>query len=141
MDLSVTQDIFNDIGGKRHAFQFRVDFLNFGNLLNSDWGVGQRLVRISRSRPTAAQGGAVDACGPRAVPPAGHQQRVDEHSLEQTADLGDVYKVMFRLQVLLQLEALVTASGQAPRRAGGMRGRVQAGPPLSCITLPQETFP
>ena len=44
MDLSITQDIFRDIGGKRNAGQFRIDFTNFGNLLNSNWGVSQRLV-------------------------------------------------------------------------------------------------
>ena len=44
MDLSIVQDVFNNIGGKRNAGQFRIDFTNFGNLLNHNWGVSQRLV-------------------------------------------------------------------------------------------------
>jgi hypothetical protein len=44
-DLSITQDLFTTIRGRRHAFEIRADILNFGNLLKSDWGVGQRLIR------------------------------------------------------------------------------------------------
>ena len=44
MDLSITQDVFHNIAGKRNAGQFRIDFTNFGNLLNHNWGVSQRLV-------------------------------------------------------------------------------------------------
>ena len=44
--------------------QVRLDILNFGNLLNSDWGVSQRYATGSATAtqpllvPTAAQGGA-----------------------------------------------------------------------------------
>ena len=41
-DLSVAQDLFVKIGGKRNAFQIRADILNFGNMLNNEWGVSQR---------------------------------------------------------------------------------------------------
>jgi len=44
MDLSIIQDVFHNIAGKRNAGQFRIDFLNFGNLLNHNWGVSQRSV-------------------------------------------------------------------------------------------------
>ena len=44
MDLSLVQDVFKNIKGKRNAGQFRIDIPNFGNLLNHNWGVGQRLV-------------------------------------------------------------------------------------------------
>jgi hypothetical protein len=44
-DLSVTQDLFANIRGQRNGVQLRADVLNVGNLLNSNWGVGQRLVR------------------------------------------------------------------------------------------------
>jgi hypothetical protein len=53
MDLSIMQDIFKNIGGKRNAGQIRLDITNFGNLLNHDWGVSQRLVL-----PTTAANGA-----------------------------------------------------------------------------------
>jgi len=43
-DLSVTQDVFRNLSSNRHAFQIRLDFFNFFNLLNSDWGVAQRPV-------------------------------------------------------------------------------------------------
>jgi hypothetical protein len=45
VDFSVMQNLFADLGGRRHSGQIRLDILNFGNLLNSDWGVGDRLIR------------------------------------------------------------------------------------------------
>lgn len=45
LDLSVTQDVFKDIKGRKNAGQFRIDIQNAGNLLNSNWGVGQRVIR------------------------------------------------------------------------------------------------
>ncbi|MFE3867638.1 carboxypeptidase regulatory-like domain-containing protein [Flavobacterium sp. LS2P90] len=42
VDLSVTQDFFITIGGKKNSFQFRADILNFTNLIDRTWGVSQR---------------------------------------------------------------------------------------------------
>ena len=42
-DLSVAQDVFINIGGKRNAFQIRMDILNFGNMVNNKFGVTQRV--------------------------------------------------------------------------------------------------
>lgn len=58
MDLSIMQDVFKSIGGRRHAGQIRLDVQNFGNLLNSDWGVGERVVQnqILTNATTDAQG-------------------------------------------------------------------------------------
>lgn len=42
VDLSVTQDFFITIAGKKNSFQFRADVLNFTNLLNRSWGISQR---------------------------------------------------------------------------------------------------
>ena len=36
---------FPNISSRRYAGQFRIDFTNFGNLLNSNWGVGQRVTQ------------------------------------------------------------------------------------------------
>jgi hypothetical protein len=41
-DLSVAQDIFIKIGGKRNSFQIRADILNFGNMVDNTFGVSQR---------------------------------------------------------------------------------------------------
>ena len=62
MDLGVTQDVFSNISGKRNAGQFRIDIQNAGNLLNSDWGVGQRVIRNNILTTPAA-----DASGARAT--------------------------------------------------------------------------
>jgi hypothetical protein len=58
VDLSLTQDVFHKISGRRHAGQIRLDITNFGNLLNHNWGVGQRLVnnQILTSPSADAQG-------------------------------------------------------------------------------------
>jgi hypothetical protein len=41
-DLSVAQDVFIKIGGKRNAFQIRADILNFGNMVDNKFGISQR---------------------------------------------------------------------------------------------------
>ena len=60
LDLSVTQDIFIKINGKKNSFQFRADILNFGNLLNKSWGVSQRITQpnilISKGNFTTPSG-------------------------------------------------------------------------------------
>lgn len=38
VDVRITQDIFKNIGKTKNTFQFTLDILNFGNLLNSNWG-------------------------------------------------------------------------------------------------------
>ena len=42
LDLSVAQDIFVKIKGKKNAFQIRADILNFTNMIDKNWGVSQR---------------------------------------------------------------------------------------------------
>jgi hypothetical protein len=99
LDMSITQDLFTNIGGERHRFQFRVDFVNFGNLLNKNWGVSQRLVSNSPLIvPTAAQGGPADAQGRMQYRMRTINNQLMSTSYEQTADLNDVYRVMFSLK-------------------------------------------
>jgi hypothetical protein len=58
VDLSIIQDVFAKIGGHRHTGQVRLDMTNFGNLLNKNWGVGQRLVNTQiLTAPTADAAG------------------------------------------------------------------------------------
>lgn len=92
LDLSVTQDLFTS-GGGGHRFQFRADFVNFGNLLNQDWGVSQRLVS---NQPLTNP--AVDAAGQSTYRLRLVSNQLMSKSYEQTADLNDVYRVMFSLK-------------------------------------------
>lgn len=56
-DLSVAQDFYITVGGKRNSFQFRADILNFTNMINSDWGVGDNVLN---SRPLTFAGVTAD---------------------------------------------------------------------------------
>ena len=97
VDLSVMQDIFKNIGGKRNAGQIRLDITNFGNLLNHDWGVSQRLVLA-----TTAANGAQILTNPAADPATGratYRMAVVNNELVrstfQTATaLSDVYQFL-----------------------------------------------
>lgn len=44
LDLSIQQEFFVEIGGRRNTIQLRADISNFANLVNSDWGVGNQVV-------------------------------------------------------------------------------------------------
>lgn len=98
MDLSLMQSIFQNIGGRRHSGQFRIDITNFGNLLNSNWGVGKRMV----APVTAANGaqiltnGTADAEGRVRYRMATVSTGGDliRQSFQPTSSLGDVYQFM-----------------------------------------------
>jgi hypothetical protein len=77
VDVSIMQDIFKNIGGKRNAGQIRFDMTNFGNLLNHNWGVSQRLVLPHdggqwRADPDQRRSRRT---GPRQLPDGGSEQR------------------------------------------------------------------
>jgi outer membrane receptor protein involved in Fe transport len=104
-DLTIAQDLFRDVSGRRHALQFRVDILNVLNLLNSDWGVGQRYVTYQPLIvPSSTQGGAVDAQGRAQYRLRVINNELIRNSLEPTASIGtansagDVYRVQFQLR-------------------------------------------
>jgi hypothetical protein len=90
-DLSIAQDVFTNISGTRNGLQFRVDFLNIGNLLNKNWGVSQSLVTTTPliARPADAQGRALYRF--RNV----GNQLLSPQSLQYNAGIGDVFRVQF----------------------------------------------
>ncbi|MDP1569518.1 MAG: carboxypeptidase regulatory-like domain-containing protein [Vicinamibacterales bacterium] len=99
IDLSVSQDLFANIAGRRNSLQLRLDVLNFGNLLNSEWGVAQRLVNAQPLIvPTTAQGGAADAQGRAQYRLRVVNNELMTKSLEKTAFLTDVYRMMISLR-------------------------------------------
>lgn len=98
IDFSVAQDVFTNIRGRRHSLQIRADFLNFGNLLNSDWGVGQRL--ISNQPLTVVAGQQADAQGRAQYRMRVINGELMRRSYESTAFLTDTYR--FQLMVRYQ---------------------------------------
>jgi hypothetical protein len=42
-DLRISQDFSVDVAGKKNTLQVSLDFLNFGNLINSEWGVSKNM--------------------------------------------------------------------------------------------------
>jgi hypothetical protein len=93
MDVSLTQDIFRAVSGRRHAVQFRVDVINFGNLLNNDWGVGKRVIN---NQPLIPAG--VDAQGRAQYRMRVVNGQLLSQSYEPTSGLADVYQIRFALR-------------------------------------------
>jgi hypothetical protein len=99
LDFSVSQDAFVNFAGKRHSFQFRADVLNFGNLLNKDWGVGQRLINAQPLIvPTSAQGGPADSQGRAQYRLRVVNNELMTKSLEPTSFLSDVWQVLLSVR-------------------------------------------
>jgi hypothetical protein len=93
LDLGLQQNFFRDIAGARHAFALRIDMLNFGNLLNHDWGVGSRIV--SNSPLTSP---APDANGALTYRMRVLNGALMDHTFEPTGTLSDVYTFMVTLK-------------------------------------------
>ena len=92
IDLSVNQELFAHTAGRRHGLEVRMDILNFGNLLNKNWGVGQRLTSNSPLLPQGADAQGQVLYELRVV--SGH---LLTKSLEQTLFQSDVWQIQFRV--------------------------------------------
>ena len=95
MDLGIQQDLFANVGGRRHTLKFRFDILNFNNLISSSSGIGQSLVT---SQPLTNPG--VDAQG-RST----YRLRVVNGALLNTTfqdspSVGDLWRMQFTLKYL-----------------------------------------
>jgi hypothetical protein len=98
LDFSVNQDIFKNVGSAKHTLSFRADFLNFSNLLNHDWGVGQRLVGGSQTLSQPLTNATVDAKGQATYRLRVVNGQLLNKSFETTAGLSDVYQIQFGLK-------------------------------------------
>ena len=92
-DLSLAQEIAQNVMGRRNALELRLDFLNFGNLLNKNWGVSQRFVTTTPliARPANAAGEAqyrLRNIGDRLI----------SNTFEKNAGVGDVYRIQLQLR-------------------------------------------
>jgi hypothetical protein len=98
-DLSVQQELFRNIGNTRNGISVRADILNFTNLLNSDWGVGQRLIS---NQPLTSPG--VDAAGKasyrlRNTNPTGTMHElIAPESFATNTGSTDVYRIQLSLR-------------------------------------------
>lgn len=44
LDFRLLQDLFTNVGGTKNTIQFSFDFVNFANLLSSNWGVRKQII-------------------------------------------------------------------------------------------------
>ena len=89
LDFSINQDIFKSVKGHRNAGSIRIDIQNFGNMLNSNWGVGQRVIRNNILTTPA-----VDASGALGYRMQVVNNQLVSRTFESTAGNLDVYQFM-----------------------------------------------
>ncbi len=58
-DVRLTQDLFKDMFDKGHKLSLTLDVVNFGNLLNSEWGIQDQI--LSNGRAVLTRTGSVSA--------------------------------------------------------------------------------
>ena len=97
LDLSVTQDVFKSVSGRRHAGQIRLDITNFGNLLNSEWGAGSRLVNTQILTAPSA-----DATGALTYNLQTLSGNLITNPLQTSAGIADVYVMMLSFRYTFQ---------------------------------------
>jgi hypothetical protein len=97
LDLSVTQDLFKSVGGRRHAGQIRLDITNFGNLLNDTWGAGSRLVNTQILTAPSA-----DATGALTYNLQTLSGSLITNPLQTSAGIADVYVMMLSFRYTFQ---------------------------------------
>jgi len=95
MDLSFIQEVYANFLGKRNTLQIRADILNFGNLINKNWGVGQSLVS---STPLIARG--ADAQGRAQYQLRSTSGKLMDKTFQYNAGIGDVYRIQFSIRYI-----------------------------------------
>jgi hypothetical protein len=100
VDLSITQDLFRNLGSARHGFQIRADFINFLNMLNSNWGVSWRPVAPvnTNNQLQILTNPAVDASGRSTYRLAVVNNELIKNTFQTAATTSDVYQFMVSLR-------------------------------------------
>jgi hypothetical protein len=89
LDLSIGQGVFHGKSGRRHSGEVRLDITNFGNLVNTKWGVGQRIIQTNiLTNP------GVDAAGKSTYRLALVNNALPITSFQTTTFNSDVYTLM-----------------------------------------------
>ncbi|MFN0141576.1 MAG: TonB-dependent receptor, partial [Pyrinomonadaceae bacterium] len=96
-DFSVAQDLFFKVKNSTQKFQVRVDVLNFGNLLNKNWGIGQAFTSLSPLVPAAAR---VDGSGRALYRLRNIGTSLISSTYIPTANTGDVYRIQIGLRYI-----------------------------------------
>ncbi len=94
-DFSLVQEFFTGIGGNRNTIQLRFDVRNVGNLLNSDWGVGQTMVSSS---PLIARGASTDGRARYRLRNIGTDLMTE--TFRPTGSISDVYRIQFGIRYI-----------------------------------------
>jgi len=92
-DLSITQEVFTNVLNKRNSLQLRLDLLNFTNLLNKNWGVGQAPITTRPLVPRTA-----DAEGKSLYRLTTVNNELISKSLDYTAGTNDVFRILLSLR-------------------------------------------
>ncbi len=92
-DLSITQEVFTELFGKRNSLQIRADILNFTNLLNKNWGLSQRFVT---TQPLVNVTSATDTKVTYQLAKSG--ANLIDHTFDKTADVDDVFRIQLGIR-------------------------------------------
>lgn len=88
MDLSVTQDLVQNVMGKPNKLQLRMDILNFTNMINSDWGRSYSFVSAQPLIPAGVDGQNRPVFRFRNI-----GNRLIERSFQRNANAADVWRM------------------------------------------------
>jgi hypothetical protein len=97
-DLSVAQDVFMNFLGARNSLQFRVDIINFTNMLSKDWGVGDKYTYGSNNnvQPLVARG--ADSQGKATYRFRNTGTELKTNALTPDNSLNDVWQLQFSVR-------------------------------------------
>jgi hypothetical protein len=96
-DFSVAQDLFFKVKNSTQKFQVRLDILNFGNLLNKNWGGGSAFTSLSPLIPAASR---VDAQGRALYRLRNIGTNLISSSYIRTSNITDVYRIQIGLRYI-----------------------------------------
>jgi outer membrane receptor for ferrienterochelin and colicin len=94
-DLSIAQELFARVGGKVNRLQVRLDILNFSNLLNKNWGTGQRLVSNQPLTNPSADGNGALRYRLRQI-----NGELMNKTFEKTAGVNDVFRLQLGVRYI-----------------------------------------
>jgi hypothetical protein len=99
-DFSVAQDLFFKVKGSTQKFQVRMDILNFGNLLNENWGIGQAFTAGFTLSPLIPAASRVDAQGRALYRLRNIGTSLISSTYIPTANTADVYRIQIGLRYI-----------------------------------------